>query len=151
MSIGFLDILKECKFSRPMNAVAAGTSDQNSSVIDMLGFDSIVFVSLFGALTSTQVTQIKVQQGNQSNLSDAADLAGSNLGPLADTDGNKMLISQVFRPSKRYVRLVVDRGTANAVIDGVIAIQGNARNVPVTQSSQVAFSETLNAPAEGTA
>jgi hypothetical protein len=51
-----------------------------------------------------------------------ADLAGSLHTALADTDGNKCLVTDVFRPQKRYVRAVVTRGTANAVIDGVIAL-----------------------------
>lgn len=145
---GFLDFQKDCKVTRVMNAVAAGTSDQNSSVIDMTGFDSVQFIALFGALTATQVTQIKIQQGAASNLSDAADLLGTNNGPLADADGNKMLMTQVMRPTKRYVRLVVDRGTANAVIDGVIAIQFNSRSGPVTQDTSVKSAETHVSPAE---
>jgi hypothetical protein len=46
----------------------------------------------------------------------------------------------------------VDRGTANAVIDGIIAIQYNANVEPVTHdSTTVVGSEFHHAPAEGTA
>jgi hypothetical protein len=147
----FTHLLDAVKVTRVMNAVAAGTTDQNSSAIDMQGWDGVVFLAAFGALTATQVTQIKVQQGQQSNLSDAADLAGTNVGPLADTDGNKLLAVDVYRPQERYVRCVVDRGTANAVIDGVLALQYKGRVKPVTQDSSVAFVEKHASPAEGTA
>jgi hypothetical protein len=57
----------------------------------------------------------------------------------------------VFRPAERYVRAVVTRGTADAVIDGVIAIQYGARVLPATQDATVAGIETHVSPAEGTA
>lgn len=146
-----MNFLKRNKIERVMNAVAAGTSDQNSSVIDMVGYQEVTFVALFGTLTATQVTQIKVQQGDQANLSDAADLLGTNVGPLADGDSNKMLAVGVYRPTKRYVRCVVDRGTANAVIDGVLAILTEGPNVPVTQGATLISFENHFSPAEGTA
>ena len=139
------------KVTRVMNAIAAGTSDQNGTTLDMQNFEGVMFVAAFGALTATQVTALKAQQGAASDLSDAADLAGTLVGPLADGDGNKCLILDVWRPEERYVRCVVDRGTANAVIDGVIAIQYGAKKLPVAHASSVAFAETHASPSEGTA
>lgn len=139
------------KITRAMNAVAAGTTDQNGGVIDMQNFEGVMFIAAFGTLTATQVTQIKAQQGKQSDGSDMADLAATLVGPLADADGNKMLVADVFRPRERYVRLVIDRGTADAVIDGVIAIQYGPRKMPTTHAASVAASESHTSPAEGTA
>lgn len=142
---------KAVKVTRVMNAVAAGTSDQNSSVIDMQGFDGVVFMAAFGTITSGAVTSIKVQQGADSGLSDAADLEGTSV-TVADDDDNQVAIVEVYRPRERYVRLVVDRGTQNAVIDGVLAIQYNGRIKPTTHdSSTVIAAESHNSPAEGTA
>jgi len=112
---------------RVMNAVAAGTTDQNSSWVDVQNCSGVRFIALFGTLTSTQVTSMKLQGATTSNQSDAADLLASETGTvvtttaLADADGNKMLVAEVYRPKVRYIRAVIDRGTANAVIDGVIA------------------------------
>jgi hypothetical protein len=96
------------------------------------------------------VTGLKAQQGLQANLLDAADLAGAALA-IADTADNKLLVLDVFRPAERYVRAVVTRGTADAVIDGVIAIQYGARVLPASQDATVAGIETHVSPAEGTA
>lgn len=146
------NLLRDVKITRVMNAVAAGTSAQNGSVVDMSGWDGVMFVAALGALTATQVTSLKAQQGQVSNLSDAADLAGTLVGPLADGDGNKCLVLDIYRPQERYVRPVVNRATANAVIDGVIAIQYRGRKTPVTQdTATIAFSEQHVSPAEGTA
>jgi len=131
-------------------AVAAGTSDLNSDVVDMAGYEGVRFIIGFGTITSGAVTSIKVQQGQASNLSDAADLAGSAI-TVADTDDNKLAISEIFRPQERYVRLVTDRGTQNAVVDFLVAELYGARKLPITQDATVISAEIANSPAEGTA
>ena len=144
----------EVKITRVLNGVAAGTTDQNGTGLNMAGFDGVLFVALFGALTATQVTSLKGQQSDDDGSADAyGDLEGTSVGPLADGDGNKCLVLDIFRPAKQYVRPVIDRGTANAVIDGVIAIQYTARSLPVAQAAAagVAFAEKHATPAEGTA
>lgn len=144
-------LLKAGKVTRVLNAVAAGTTTQNGTALDMTGFDSVMFVAAFGALTATQVTYLKAQQGALADGSDAADLAGTKVGPLADADSNKLLILEVVRPTAKYVRPSIVRGTANAVIDGIWAIQFNADKEPVTQPTSVSASEIWASPPLGTA
>jgi hypothetical protein len=145
-----MNLAQNVKITRALNAVAAGQTVQNGAVIDMANFEGVVFLAAFGALDAGAVTGLKVQQGLQANLSDAADLAGAALA-IADTADNKLLVLDVFRPAERYVRAVVTRGAADAVIDGVIAIQYGPRVLPVTQDATVAGIETHVSPAEGTA
>lgn len=130
--------------------VAAGTTDVNSDVVDMAGFDAVRFITGYGAITSGAVTSQKVQQGAASNLSDAADLLGTGV-TVADTDDNKLVISDIIRPAERYLRVAFDRGTQNAVIDFLIAELYRAGSQPVTQDASVATAETHASPIEGTA
>jgi len=146
-----MQLNKGIKITRALNAVAAGTTDQNGSILDMQGFDGVMFIALFGTLTATQVTSLKAQQDTDVAGGTMADLLGTNTGPLADADSNKCLVLDVYKPRERYVRCVVDRGTANAVIDGVIAIQYKASKRPTAHAASVAFSESHVSPAEGTA
>lgn len=130
-------------------AGAAGTSDINSSILDMAGFESVLFLITLGAITSTAVTSIKAQQGAASNMSDAADLEGT-AQTIADTDDEKVFYLEIVKPRERYVRLVVDRGTANAVVASAVAIQTRPTAAPVSHGTNVA-GELHNSPAEGTA
>lgn len=147
-----MNLTSNIKVTRVMNAQAAGTSVVNGSVIDMQGFDGVLFVAAVGALTATQVTSLKAQDGAASNLSDASDLLGSLTGPLADADGNKVLTLDVYRPLKRYIRPVLNRATANAVIDGIVAIQYCGDKMPTVQdATTIAASKIKVSPANGTA
>ncbi len=147
----FHNLAREVKVTRVMNAVAAGTTDQESSTVDMQGFDGVMFVAAFGTITTNAVTSVKAQQGALSNGSDGADLVGTGI-TVADDDDNQVAIIDIYRPQERYVRCVIDRGTQNAVIDGVLAIQYKGRRQPTTHdSTTVIAAESHNSPAEGTA
>lgn len=146
-----LSILKNCTIDRVMNSVAAGTSSQNGTGVSMAAHETVTFIALLGALTATQVTELKAQQSDDDGSSDTYDdLAGTLTGPMLDADGNKILILEVNRPTKAFVRPVVIRGTANAVIDGVIAIRSHPRKHPTTQGTTVSASKTVVTPDEGT-
>lgn len=140
------------KTVRVSNAVAAGATDSNGTGVDMTGYDAVRFIALLGTLTATQVTDLKAQQSDDDGSSDAySDIEGSATDPMDDADDNDMLITDIIRPTKRYVRPVVERGTANAVIDGVIAELYRARDLPVTQDATVIEVVKLVSPDEGTA
>ena len=127
--------------TRVSNAAAAGTSNINCTSVDMAGYDKVTFIASFGTLTATQVTGLKLQES--SDNSSFADVTSGATAAMADGDSNKVLMATYSRPAKRYVRVVVTRGTANAVVDGVIALQYSARTIPVTQSSNVSASVTV--------
>ena len=135
------DLLTDLLVTRVSNAVAAGLTAVNCTSVDMAGFDSVTFVACLGTLTATQVTSAKLQHSDDnSSFSDVTSGATAN---MADADSNKLLIASYKRPTKRYVRLVVSRATANAVIDSVVAYQYRARTRPVTQSSTISATITV--------
>ena len=146
------DLNQATKIKRVMNAVAAGTTDQNGSSVDMANWEGVMFVATLGTLTAGQVTRMKAQQSSDDGAGDAfADLLGTQTPAMADADDDKVIVLDIYRPRERYVRPVLERGTANAVIDGIIAIQYGPRKKPTTHDTTVQASESHASPAEGTA
>src|SRR2546423_1026414 len=97
-------LLDNCLVTRVVNATVAGTSDLEGTVLDMQGFGEVLFIAAFGTLTSSQVTSLKAQQGDLADGSDMADISGAVAGPMANGDGNKLLLLGLNWFSKRYVR-----------------------------------------------
>src|SRR5712691_8487923 len=120
-----------------MNAVVAGTTNQNGAAwIDMQGYDGVMFIADLGALSATQVTKLQAQGANDSSGGGSSAFTTDAVTPaMADGDSNKCLVLDVFRPTKRFVRATVQRGTANAVIDCVIAILYQADKKPVVDGT----------------
>jgi hypothetical protein len=139
---GMGNIVLATKRTRVINATAAGTTNINGTILDMLGFEGAVFEASIGTLSATQQTQLKAQGGNAANGSDMADLVGAVTPVMADGDSNKMLVLEVHRPIYRYLRCVLVRGTANAVIDSVTAFQYADRKQPESDDATT-VSQTL--------
>lgn len=129
---------------------AANTTDLTSEAVDMSGFEGVVFLIGFGAITSTAVTSVKARQGAASDMSDGADLENTKQ-TVADTDDNKVKYIDIYRPRERYLDVVTDRGTANAVVDFILAGFYCPRVTPVTQPTATIAGELHVSPAEGTA
>jgi hypothetical protein len=136
-----------------MREVAAGTTSTTSTAVDMLGYAGVRFIAAFGALTASHVTSVHAQHSDDNSTFE--DVAGSSTGALEASPGTtasgKLAILDIFKPTKRYVRVSVNRATANAVINGVIAERFRPAWSAVTADTTVAQSVTLANPATGTA
>lgn len=136
------NFLKDFKVSSVSPAAVAATTSITSSVLDMSGFDSVVFIALLGDVTTGSVLSLTVKENTANSTSSptpAAITGGATADFTADTTSadSKLLISDVMRPDMRYVFCVLARGTANAVVNSILAIQYNAKSLPVTQSTDV--------------
>lgn len=146
-----LELGKDTKISiaiAPADGVA-GTNDINGAILDMQGFESVMAIVTFGTITGGAVTSIKMQQDTAAGMGTAADLLGTGQ-TIADTDGEKTFYIDLVKPQERYVRLVVDRGTQNAVVASATYLQYNGVKAPSTHGTNVS-GETHISVAEGTA
>ena len=140
---------KDEKVTRVANASAAGTTQVDTSSVDMAGFDSVKFYTSFGAIASSAVTSVHV--ATSSDNSTWNDLEGTSIS-VADDDDNGVTVHEIVSPQERYLRIEVAKATANSTVDGVIAVQYNSRKKPATDdTTTVIGSETHISPAEGTA
>lgn len=126
----------------------AGTTTINGATIDMSGFEGVTAFVGMGPIVATAVTSIKWQEGDLANLSDAADVAGTGQ-TIAVADADKLVFINVFKPRKRYGRVVVLRATANATVGYASYVQTGARTIIVTQPANT-FGKFLVSPALGT-
>jgi len=143
-------IFKNHGITRVSNAVAAGTSDINSSSVDTDNCQTVGFIVSFGAIVASAATSVKLQQSSDDGGSDAfADLSGASI-TVADTDDNTLVLIEITEPQERYVRCVVDRGTQNATVDSITAITKGSRKLPIdnTTDSTVSNQLTVVSPAE---
>jgi len=140
-----MNLSNDVRITKVSGAVAAGTTAVNSAVVDMQGYDGVIFLASLG--TAAANNGVKAQQGQVSNMSDAADLAGT----LVSSNGTQTdLVLEIFRPRERYVRAAVVRGTTTTV-DAIWAIQFMAAKMPVNNVTAAQAAEIWASPAEGTA
>jgi len=117
---------------------AAATTTQNSSAVDMQGWDGVVFVGRFATVHAT-TKYVNIAQSTASGGT-FSDLAGTAVRGKTD------FRIDVWKPRERYLRAEYHR--ASGVLGSTWAIQYNGRRLPATATD--AF-EIHNSPTEGTA
>lgn len=140
-------LLKNCLFSKTsVAAVSAATDITTGTIIDLGSptegqFDSVCFVAALGDVVDGSVATLKAYCGDAAALGDGAyktETATVTATAVAAFTDNNLLILDVVRPGKRYVRADLTRATQSAVLDSIIAIRYNAKTLPTTQPSGVA-------------
>lgn len=135
-----MNLLNEVKITRVANAAAAAQTEVLSSVLDMQGYDGVMFVALLGDITATSVLTLTAKGNTASSTSSptpVTQVATAAFTAGASDADNKVLVVDVFDPALRYVFASLTRTTANAVVDGIIAIQYTAGLRPTTQDASV--------------
>ena len=147
-----MDLLNRTQRVMCKTNVAAGSTDITDAVaVDTQGFNGCMFIFHFGTITSGAVTGVRVAGLDTSSPTEGTDdLAGTALA-VADTYDDKIVTVDIYRPTTRYLRPVVDRATQNAVLNSIVAILYDPIKIPTTAHSSDAATEVTVSPIAGTA
>lgn len=119
---------------------AANNTDQKSAVLDMSGWDGVLFVTPIDDSVATGVATLQVQQNDENTSVGAANLVGavaSAVCAVNDDLNAKALIVDVYKPMQRYVLANVKSATANIAFGGTIAIQYRGSKLPADQAASI--------------
>jgi hypothetical protein len=141
---------KDVKISSAL-AYASGTASRNGTTLDMMDWEGVLMICTCAAIGAGATYTIKAQSGDNSGLSDAADLTGTSI-TMADDDDDQLFVIDLHRPLERYVRCVVSKDGANTCAESVVYVQYGGNKLPFDNSQTDAVTyEAHTTPAEGTA
>lgn len=125
-------------------AAAAGQTTLTTDAIDMAGWTGVCFEVHFGDVTAASVLDFAIEHSDEAGAN-FTEITDGALTKTADgtAEDNKLWMIDVVRPTKRYVRATLARGSQNAVVNGIRAYKYGPRNAPVTQGSTVLGTLTL--------
>lgn len=122
----------ELKIEKVEAATVAGTSTIESAIVDLVDFEGVVFVTTAGTITSGGAQSMKVEHGDDSALSDAADVSGLSITIADDDDGQSFVLD--YKKAKRYARCTIPRATQNSVFGEIYAIYYGPHVAPITNT-----------------
>ena len=139
---------KEWGLRARINAYAASgtTAPQESSVMDMLGFESIMAIGI-ATVTST-AQQLTFNEGTASTT--GAGNFSEVVGDTSHTTTGGLVLDQ-YRPTKRFVQARMTASGASAPARGLVVIRYGARSLPSTQDASGAVVTQLYSAGSGTA
>jgi len=111
-------------------AVQAATA--NGTAVDLQGFNSATLVINTGAIASSGLYAIKIQESATTTDGDFTDVAAADLlgslpaGLAADT-----AYKQGYVGNKRYVRAVITKTSGTSIAAGAVFVRSHANDAPV--------------------
>ncbi|HSW65201.1 MAG TPA: hypothetical protein VLH56_18115 [Dissulfurispiraceae bacterium] len=105
----------------PAGSRGAGTVD--GTAVDVTTYKGIIKVILNGATGGTGTLNVKMQTGDLSNGSDAADITGGAFTQITTTGGNQALAIDT-RGCKKFIRATATVGTGPQVFAVLAVAQG---------------------------
>lgn len=137
------------KITPVLGYFAAGTTKRTSTIIDMDGFDGVVFAAVLGTTIEAGTVDVFVEQHTLNQTSGMARLATTTVYTVPATPAALTSIAvDVYKPRERYLQANITPAAQNAVICGMVAIQYKGHVCPVTQDATLVKVTKLISPAE---
>lgn len=134
------------KLTKVADHTTAGTTDVESAILDMSGYEGVLFITSYGTAATNNI--LKAQQDDVNSAGGMADLTGTG---VASGSSDEDVWLDVYRPQKRYVRCIAVVDTSSTV-ESIWALQYGAREMVVDNTtSGTIIGEIHASPAEGTA
>lgn len=137
------NLLNSVETIRVANASAAAQTDVEGASVDTAGAIGVRFTAALGDVTTGSVLELRAEGRDSSDDAWAALEGAITFTAGASDADNTLLILDVVRSEYRYVRAVLERGSANAIVDGVFADVYGVTVTPVEQGSTVLASATV--------
>jgi len=135
-----MNLSKEIKVTVVKAAAAAAQTELVTDVLDMSGYDGVLFIALTGDVTDTSVLTLTAKANSANSVSSPTPItqaATDAFTASATTADSKALMVDVYKPTLPYVFASLTRTTADAIVGGIIAIQYGASNKPTSQAASV--------------
>lgn len=147
-----LNFIKNFEISEVLAPISASSStDSNSDILDMAGWEGVVFIVPITDSVATGVATITAQQNTANSDTGMAALSGASATATCTTNddlNNQLLVLEVHKPRERYVQIAVTSGTADIAFGNGIAIRYRNRKQPITDAATVLDSTIVRSPAE---
>ena len=124
-------------FSMIHETTAGDTDVDAHKVLDMAGYEGVLFVGSLKTVTAAGEAQIQLQMSDSSSTTDMVDTTAGAAGSTATSTDHelKTILLDVYRPQKRYVSCRLWRNTQVSEAS-VVALQYGPLYAPVTQSTE---------------
>ncbi len=135
-----MNLSKDCKITVVAAAATAATTAVTSDVLDMSGYDGVMFVALMGDVTSGSKLTLTAKANSANSTSSPSPVtqkASTEFTAGAADADSKAIVVDVYKPTLRYVFAELARTTQNAVVGGIIAIQYGAAAKPTSHDASV--------------
>lgn len=145
-------LLKNVKVDQVLGYYAAGQTKRTSDIIDMAGYDGVLFVAGLGTLIEAGTLDVYPEGNTINSASGMAEMAGTaayTVTAAAAALTKSCVVVDIYRPLKQFIQCNITPATQNAVILGIVAIRYKGKFLPEAHTTPTPLKATfLISPAD---
>jgi hypothetical protein len=127
------NLMKDVKVTQVLGYYAAGTTKRTSDIVDMSGYDGVLFIAGLGTIIEAGTIDVFVESDSANATTYMEELAGTaayTVTAAAAALTKSCILVDVYKPRERYLQCNITPAGQNAVILGIVAIRYNGRVQP---------------------
>lgn len=142
-----MNLLKNVKIDQVLGYYAAGTTKRVSDIIDMAGYEGVMFVATLGTILENGTIDVFVEQNTANATSGMARLATTTVATVTAATAllaKSAIVVDVYQPNEQFLQCNITPAVANAVILGITAIRYNGKVKPEVNSSLLKSTQLIS-------
>lgn len=126
-------------------AASGATTPLETTVLDMLGFESVMFIGISSATSTAQHVAMVAGTASATGAGNFSETTGEVVHSVSGA-----VVGDWFRPAKRFVQGRFTASGATGAARAIVAIRYGARSEPTTQDAPTVVN-SFYSPGSGTA
>ena len=141
-----MNLSKNVKIDQILGYFAAGQTERASAILDMSGYEGVLFVASFGTIIEAGTIDVFADGDDENGAGSMAELAGTAAYTVTEAAAAltySCIVLDVYKPLERYIRCNINPATSNAVILGITAIRYKGKMGPEAMTTPYPLKATM--------
>jgi len=141
-----MNLSKNVKVDQVLGYFAAGTTKRTSEILDMEGYEGVLFVVGFGTLIAAGTLDVYPEGDDENATTNMAELAGTaayTVTTAAAALTYSCILVDVYKPLEQFIQCNVTPAVQNAVILGIVAIRYKGKMGPEAMTTPYPLKATM--------
>ena len=141
-----MNLSKNVKIDQILGYFSAGVTEKASAILDMSGYEGILFVASFGDILANGTIDVFADGDDENGAGSMAELAGTaayTVTAAAAALTYSCIVLDVYKPLERYIRCNINPVSENAEILGITAIRYKGKMGPEAMTTPYPLKATM--------
>ena len=141
-----MNLSKNVKVDQILGYFAAGTTKRTSAILDMKGYEGVLFVAGLGTIIENGTVDVYPEQNTSDTTVGMAELAGTaayTVTTAAAALTYSCILVDVYKPLEQFIQCNITPATQNAVILGIVAIRYKGKMGPEAMTTPYPLKATM--------
>ena len=141
-----MNLSKNVKIDQILGYFAAGVTKRTSAILDMKGYEGVLFVAGLGTIIENGTVDVYPEQNTSDTTVGMAEQAGTSaytVTAAAAALTYSCILVDIYKPLEQFIQCNITPAVQNAVILGIVAIRYKGKMGPEAMTTPYPLKATM--------